>query len=216
MDTKDKDFDIDEVLKDAVEEDEKQTKLEAAEAEIEKQKKEIADLKAQKEQLKPEEKENKGKGGEEEEGTEKVTIENLAEQVTKITQNNEQEAIRRVDSGLIKLTGDLPDLMNDEDVLNSPALVGSPVTVKQYLEGILSVGGYEQASQAAKEIMRGKGIKVPKISETLPRGTNVGGEGDNEDSERITKKKKNVNELLNLMATGKLASKVAKAKNSQV
>ena len=209
----DKDFDIDEVLKEAVNEDEKQNELEQAQAKIEAQTKEIENLKKAKESDK-EKQEQKGEESKKEKSSEEITIENLAEEVSKISQNNEQEAIRRVDSGMIKLTGALPDLMKDQEVLDSPALKGTPVTVKQYLEGVLSLGNYEDALEAAKDIMRAKEIKIPKISETLPRGTNVGGESE-EENETLNKKKKNVNDLLKLMYTGKLASKVAKARTAQ-
>lgn len=171
------DFDIDETLDNALEE-EKQEKekqeVEAKNQELENQLKELKDA-AEIEKQKQEQEEK------EEEASLAELVKKQQEELDQLKQSQTAVVQNQIESGIAELTEKYPDLMSNEDVLAKPALAGSTATVKEYLTELVRSG--LDAGQAAESFMLLNNIKPAKTTGTLSRGRTSKGEVEKHNKE---------------------------------
>jgi len=202
----DDDFDIDKLLDDVSEDDKLTQELEAL-------KKQSQELARENERLQKEmENKKDDKEEDDDEGDEKIPpeIADLNKKLQDLETDIALDRQTRIVSGMNELQEKYPTLMTNKEVLDAPLIDGAATTAKEFLESMLAGGNMSAVEKAVEKIALLNGIKLEKTSEALPRGKTPSGE--DEPDKELKDKIKNVNEMIRMMRTGKLARKIAKEK----
>ena len=195
---------IDDLLDDAKKEDDANIQLEALEAEKAKLQEELDAFKEKEEE---EEKEKKEEEKKEEEKEVDPVMKEMNDKLKALEEKQLLDDQMKVTSGMLELEEKYTDLFKNEDVMKSPVIAGAEVSVKEYIESLLSTGNMKAAEKTIETVMKLNSIKVQ--GSTLPLG---GGGGDNNQKmdDETKKKSENIRKMFAAMDKGSYKATVAK------